>query len=165
MSGRRRPLAASHVARCVARHVARGAARGAACRAALAVAIASCASGCIVLHDSSGVPLADEQVAAIVPGTTTRDEALRILGPPTGLYSTSLRAIITGAGSAIEAPVGPPRLDQDVLTWQAVDVDARVVFFPVLFAWVGGRVHDRTLTLFFDGDGVVRYAAWRAGEP
>ncbi|MHC5210509.1 MAG: hypothetical protein ACYTG2_07320 [Planctomycetota bacterium] len=121
-------------------------------------------AGCIVLHDSSGVPLTDAQVAAIVPGTTTRSEALERLGPPTGLYSTSLRSIVTGAGSPIEAPASLPRVDEDVLTWQAVDVDARVAFFPVLFAWVGGTVTDRTLTLFFDEHGIVQYAAWREGN-
>jgi hypothetical protein len=30
---------------------------------------------------------------------------------------------------------------------------------------VGGRVTDRTLTLFFDERGVVLYAAWREGAP
>jgi hypothetical protein len=134
-------------------------------RAALLGWLALASAGCIVLHDSSGVALTDAQVAAIVPGATTRDQALALLGPPTGLYSTNLRSIVTGAGSPIEVPVGPPRVDEDVLTWQAVDVDASVAFFPVLFAWVGGRVTDRTLTLFFDERGVVLYAAWREGAP
>lgn len=161
-AGSTRRVPSSRVSRRVRRRVRRGV-RGLACAAL--VALLPLSAACIVVHDRSGVPLSDAQVAAIVPGTTTRAQALELLGPPTGLYSTNLRSIVTGAGSPIEVPDVPPRVDEDVLTWQAVDVDASVAFFPVLFAWVGGRVHDRTLTLFFDGDGVVRYAAWREGEP
>jgi hypothetical protein len=121
-------------------------------------------AGCVVLHDSAGVPVNQAQAAAIVPGRTTRAEALALMGPPTGTYSMDLINIITRMGIAIDQADRPARVDDDVFSWQQVEVSATVTFFPILFLWVKSSVRSRTLTVFFDERGIVRYAAFRSDE-
>lgn len=120
-----------------------------------------------MLHDSAGVPVNEAQAAAMVPGRTTRAETLALMGPPTGTFSMDLIRIITsltGRGKAIELPERPARVDDDVFAWQQVEVSATVTFFPLIFLWVKSAVKSRTLIVFFDEHGVVRYVAYRADE-
>ncbi len=123
------------------------------------------APGCIVLHDRAGVNVPQDAAATIELGHTTREELLARLGPPTGHFSTDLLASLTRLNAPIEAPVTAGRVDDDVLTWQAVDVRAVIAFFPVLFAWADSEVTSRTLTVFFDEQGRARYAAFREDQP
>ncbi|MGQ0553902.1 MAG: hypothetical protein ACT4PU_11870 [Planctomycetota bacterium] len=118
-------------------------------------------AGCVVLRDEAGVRLTAEQVAAIVPGTSTRAELLASLGPPTGVYATDLRAIVTRTGTPLGAGALPAQLDDHALTWQHVRIAANVYFFPVLFLWVDAEIESRTLTIFFEEDGRVRHFAFR----
>jgi outer membrane protein assembly factor BamE (lipoprotein component of BamABCDE complex) len=131
---------------------------------ALVLALALLAPGCIVLSDTAGVSVTEQEVAAIRPGLTARTELLERLGPPTGIYSTDLLALVTQAGSLPDQPATPGRIDDDVLTWQHVRVEATVAFFPILFLWTDARVSNRTLTVFFDEQGLVRHVAWREDE-
>jgi hypothetical protein len=131
----------------------------------LAALLAASLPGCLVLHDAAGVPVAPEAVAAIQPGRTSRHELLARLGPPTGIYSNDLLAIVTQFGSLPDQPATPGRIDEDVLTWQHVDVEATVAFFPILFVWTDARVRNQTLTVFLDERGLVRDVAWREDEP
>jgi outer membrane protein assembly factor BamE (lipoprotein component of BamABCDE complex) len=120
--------------------------------------------GCLTLHDSAGVPVDPAAAARLEPGRSTRSEALAELGPPTGHFDPDLLELVTG-GAALQSPATPGRLDDEVLTWQQVDVEADVLFFPVLFLWAEMRVTSRTLTVFFDARGVVTHAAFREDLP
>ena len=132
--------------------------------ATLLAALLICAPGCISLHDAAGVPVNRAQAAAIVPGRTTRAETLSLMGPPTGTFSLDLIKIITQLGDVIELAEGSARVDDDIFVWQQVDVTATVTFFPLIFLWVKSAVKSRTLIVFFDDHGVVRYSAYRADE-
>jgi len=117
--------------------------------------------GCIVLRDDAGVDVPDAAVSRIEAGRTTREQLLTELGPPTGRFSTNLLATITRSEAPIEAPGTPGRIDDDVLTWQSLHISARVAFFPLLFTWVDTEFTSRTLTVWFDESGRVRYSAFR----
>jgi hypothetical protein len=134
-------------------------------RAIALLALSLLLPACIVLHDDAGVDVAPEAARAIEPGRTTRAELLTTFGPPTGHFSTDLLAAITRTANPIEAPATAARLDDDVLTWQSVHVRAQVAFFPVLFAWVNAKVSSRTLMVWLDPDGRVRYATFREDAP
>ena len=86
------------------------------------------------------------------------------MGPPTGTHSMDLINIITRMGIAIDQADRPARVDDDVFSWQQVEVSATVTFFPILFLWVKSSVRSHTLTVFFDERGVVRYSAFRVDE-
>jgi hypothetical protein len=118
-----------------------------------------------VLHNAAGTLVPAGSIDAIRPGATTRQELLDRLGPPTGIFDTNLIAVLASAGSLPDQPGTPGRIDDDVLTWHHVDVDAQVAFFPVLFLWTTARVRNQTLTVFFDERGLVEHAAWREDGP
>jgi hypothetical protein len=133
--------------------------------AALVALLALALPGCIVLRDDAGVDVPSGTLGRFQAGSTTRAEVLALLGPPTGRFSTNLLAAITRTDPPIEAPATPGRIDDDVLTWQSLHVRAHVAFFPVLFTWVDTEYSSRTLTVWFDADGRVRYAAFREDSP
>lgn len=47
-----------------------------------ALLLCGVASGCVLSQTSNGVPLSEEQVAAIAVGESTRQHVARLLGPP-----------------------------------------------------------------------------------
>lgn len=132
-------------------------------RAALAL-LAVLLPGCLSFHDRAGVAVDRAVAATLQPGRSTRAEALATLGPPTGQFDTDLLATLTG-GRALVAPASPGRLDDEALTWQEIRFDARLWFFPLLFAQGESRVTSRTLTVFFDARGVVTHVAFREDAP
>ncbi len=133
---------------------------------ALALALPMAAlPGCIVLHDDAGVDVSEAAVARIEAGHTTREQLLADFGPPTGRFSTNLLATITRSEAPIEAPGTPGRIDDDVLTWQALHISAHVAFFPLLFTWVDTEFTSRTLSVWLDEAGRVRYVAYREDTP
>jgi len=129
------------------------------------IALLAALPGCIVFRDQAGVEVPLERVQEIRPGVTRRAQVLDALGPPTGRYSTELLATITRIGEPFDAPAAPDLLEDDVFTYQHVDIAARVVFVPLLFAWGESAITSKTLTVFFAPDGTVETWAWREDRP
>ncbi len=127
---------------------------------ALVVALGT-APGCITLDDRAGVDVRPDDLARCVPGQTTRQEVLQLLGPPTGYFDTDLLAVLTRFTSPLGEARGATRLDDDVFTYQGIDVRGRAAFFPILFFWVRADFHSRTAIVLFDDAGVVRQVAYR----
>ena len=147
---------------CAGRGGRPGGARAGAARALLLGALLG--PGCILLSDDAGVLVPREAADQLAPGMP-RAEVLARLGPPTGRYSTDLLALVTRAADQLDEPVRAAAVDDDVLTWQHVRLRGSVAFFPLLFAWIDGRIASTTLTVFFDGQGRVIDAAWREDDP
>jgi outer membrane protein assembly factor BamE (lipoprotein component of BamABCDE complex) len=120
--------------------------------------------GCIVFHDQAGVPVDQSMANAITEGMP-RERVLEVVGSPTGTFSTKLLSLITGFGDTFDETETQGRRDDDVLTWQQVEVHATTAFFPVLFAWAKSRVHSRTLMVIFDEQGLVTKVAYREDKP
>ena len=112
------------------------------------------AGGCVSLHEEAGVPLDQAIADGIVPGRSTRRDVLARLGPPTGYFRTDLRALVTRVGAPVQSPWTPNRIDDDVFTYQKLDVRGNIFFFPILFVWADADVEARTLIVFFRDDGV-----------
>lgn len=132
-------------------------------RLALAVLFLT-ASGCIVFTDKAGIPLAEADGAWIQAGRTSRDEVLLRLGPPTGYFTTDLTAVVTRLGTPLAPGWAGAGVDDDVFTYQEVDIRGKVAFFPILFTWLDAHIETRTLIVFFDEAGVVEYVAYREDE-
>lgn len=122
------------------------------------------APGCIVFHDHAGVPVDRDMVDAITVGMP-REQVLEMAGSPTGTYSTRLLSLITGLGDTFDDLDTQGRRDDDILTWQQVEVHATTAFFPILFAWGKSRIHTRTLMVIFDEAGRVDKVAYREDTP
>ena len=99
--------------------------------------------------------------ARLTPGRSTRADVLELLGPPTGYFDTNLLASITPFVTPLSASRVPVRVDDEVFTYQEVSITGRALFFPLLFIWGDARITSRTLIVFFDPDGVVRYSGYR----
>ena len=121
-------------------------------------------SGCIVFDDRAGEPVTAVDAAAILPGQTTREEVLQRLGPPTGYYTMDLEAVVTRAGDPLQAGWAPTRADDDVFAYQQVNITGNIAFFPILFTRVRSSVLTRTLVVFFDEAGVVKYVSFREDQ-
>lgn len=132
---------------------------------ALVLGLVAALPGCVVFRDQAGVDVPVERLDAIRPGITRRAEVLELLGPPTGRHSTDLLATITRTGAPFDAPAAPNLLEDDVFTYQHVEIDARVVFVPLLFAWGTSAITSRTLSVFFAPDGTVDTWAYREDAP
>ena len=133
-------------------------------RSLLLLTLASLAPGCVVFHDEAGVPLSRAMAEEIEVGMA-RERVLEIVGSPTGTYSTRLLSLITGLGDTFDELDTQGRRDDDVLTWQQLNVHANIAFFPVLFAWGKSRIRTRTLMVLFDVDGLVEKVAYREDRP
>lgn len=133
-------------------------------RRALLLAALCLLPGCVVFHDQAGVPV-DQDIADAITVGMPRERVLEVVGSPTGTYSTKLLSLITGFGDTFDEAETQGRRDDDILTWQQVDVHATTAFFPVLFAWAKSRIHSRTLMVVFDEDGLVAKVAYREDEP
>jgi len=120
--------------------------------------------GCIVFHDQAGVPV-DQYLANSLHEGMPRERVLELVGSPTGTYSTKLLSLITNFGDTFDETETQGRRDDDILTWQQVDVHATTAFFPILFAWAKSRVHSRTLMVVFDEQGLVAKVAYREDKP
>lgn len=133
--------------------------------AVLRLALAASFCACVTFHDRAGVPVDFARAERIVPGTTTKAEVLALLGPPTGVFDTNLLGVVTRLGETFEAPATPGSLDDDVFTWQEIEVSATIAFFPVLFAYGKSSIRSRIVTVFFGEDDRVADVAWREDLP
>lgn len=129
-------------------------------RPAIAGLVALACTGCFTVSGHFGAPIPVERVAAIEPGQTTREEITAWFGPPSGFYQPGLLDLLTGDGEAASAPV-----TEAVYSYRYVESRVRVLIVPFVALRARGTTQADTLTVFFDGDGRVRYHGYRRDAP
>ena len=127
--------------------------------------LAALLPACVTFHDRAGVPLDASYAERIEEGVSTRRDVLALVGPPTGLFDTNLLATVLRAGETFGRPLTAGRVYDDVLSWQEIDVHARIYFFPILYMYGTSEITTRTLVVFFDEQGVVSDVSWREDIP
>jgi hypothetical protein len=150
-SGRTRP---SSRARAAARH-------GVARAAGVLIALAWLPCGCLALRYADGSPIAQEQVARLRPGETTKAEVLSWFGAPQGFSDANVvRRLLAEMNIDIARPVELPF--SDVLVFQYVKGQMNAQSF-VVYTSVEVRTVADTLVVFFDTDDRVAYYGFREG--
>jgi outer membrane protein assembly factor BamE (lipoprotein component of BamABCDE complex) len=120
-------------------------------------------TGCVSISGHFGSKIPVEHLSRIHAGETTREQIAAWFGPPSAFYNPTVFDLIFDDGEELATPERP--ILNDVYTYRYIENEARIFFFPVLFAFARGQALAETLIVFFDEDGRVEYHAYRRDVP
>jgi hypothetical protein len=112
-------------------------------------------SGCFRIGVTVGAEIAEDRVAAIVPGQTTRAQILEWFGAPVQVSDGEIFTRMFDAGEiTAEDLVALPFAD--LLVYEITDGNSRILI-TLLFNWASVVLTRDRLVIFFDRNDVVLY--------
>ena len=118
-------------------------------------------AGCLIVDFSEGQTVAVDQLAKIVPGTTTKKEILDWFGAPQGLADAQfLENYLVDQELAPGPVVNVPYAD--VLVFRFTRGKGKGII-TIVWNWFDFHIASDTLIVFFDADDRVLYYGFRKG--
>lgn len=127
----------------------------------LALLCLLCQSGCLVVDFTEGQTVAVDNLAKIVPGTTTKQQILDWFGAPQGIADAQfLENYLINQELAPGPVVNMPYAD--VLVFRFTHGKGRGII-AIVWNWFELHIASDTLIVFFDADDRVLYYGFRKG--